>query len=175
MPGSPGPSPGPETRNGGKYRFARQKQARIFGVSFSDFGRPAPPLRRFALSLVETSRLPTSHARNPQTPSGRRRLVATAHPLATQNFLGRDVPAPTRSINYFGGGDVSSPWPPSHPKLSGTRRPSPYPQHQLLRGWRRPVSTPPTPPQRPSSIRHFPCPSPTRHQNPERVSDSSRG
>jgi len=30
-------------------------------------------------------------------------------PLATQNFLGRDVPAPIHTINYFGVGDVSSP------------------------------------------------------------------
>jgi hypothetical protein len=50
-------------------------------------------------------------------PSGRRRLVAVA-PLATQDFLGRDVPAPTHTINYFGVGDVSSPWPPSQPKTS---------------------------------------------------------
>jgi hypothetical protein len=33
---------------------------------------------------------------------GRRRLVATAHPLATQNFLGRDVPAPIQTLHYFG-------------------------------------------------------------------------
>jgi len=83
------------------------------------------------------------------------------HPLATQNFLGRDVPAPIPTRNYFGGGDVPSPWPPSHPKLPGTRRPSPNPDPQLPRSL--------------SSVRDFPCPSPTRLQNPERVSDSSRG
>jgi len=91
-----------------------------------------------------------------------------SHALATQSFLGRDVPAPTRSINYFGVGDVPSPashalaprtfWDemsqplpaasitsgletsrlqpptPSHPELSGTRRPSPHPDPPLLRG-----------------------------------------
>jgi hypothetical protein len=46
------------------------------------------------------------------TLSGPRRPVATA-PLATQNFLGRDVPAPIPTLNHFGGGDVSSPWPHS--------------------------------------------------------------
>jgi len=30
-------------------------------------------------------------------------------PLATQNFLGRDVPAPIHTLNYFGAGDVPSP------------------------------------------------------------------
>jgi hypothetical protein len=70
-------------------------------------------------------------------------------PPRTQNFLGRDVPAPTRSINYFGVGDVPSPNLPRlrNPKLPGTRRPSPNPHHQSLRGLRRPVSTPPTPSQ----------------------------
>jgi len=114
-------------------------------------------------------------------------------PLATQNFLGRDVPAPTHTINYFGGGDVPSPHLPRlrnqhplgrdvpapihtinyfgvgdvpapiqtlnyfgvgdvpspnlprhrNPELSGTRRPSPDPQHQLLRGRRRLVAVAP--------------------------------
>jgi len=64
-------------------------------------------------------------------------------PPRTQNFLGRDVPAPTRSINYFGVGDVPSPNLPRlrNPKLPGTRRPSPHPDPQLRRGRRRDVST----------------------------------
>ena len=55
------------------------------------------------------------------------------------------------------------PRPPRNPKLSGTRRPS---NPQLLRGWRRPVSTRPTPSQRPSSVRHFPCPFPNPSSKP---------
>jgi len=43
---------------------------------------------------------------------------------------------------------------------SGTRRPSPYPQHQLLRGWRRPVSTPPTPSKSTPSGTRRPSPYP---------------
>jgi len=47
---------------------------------------------------------------------------------------------------------------PRNPKLSGTRRPSPDPHPQLLRGWRRLVSTPPTPSK--------PTPSGTRRPSP---------
>jgi hypothetical protein len=32
-----------------------------------------------------------------------------SHALATQSFLGRDVPAPIQTLNDFGGGDASSP------------------------------------------------------------------
>jgi len=48
------------------------------------------------------------HPRSDPPPRGGD-VPSPARPLATQNFLGRDVPAPTRTLNYFGGGDVSSP------------------------------------------------------------------
>jgi len=61
-------------------------------------------------SGVETSRLHTSHA------------------LATQNFLGRDVPAPIQPLNYFGTGDVPSPnLPRPHNARHSSGLPLPFP------------------------------------------------
>jgi len=107
-----------------------------------------PRSRPSITSGVETSRLHTSRA------------------IATQNFLGRDVPAPIPTLNYFGGGDVSSPdlptpsppktfWdetsqPPSRPSMTsgvetGGDVSSPHlPRHRnpKLPGTRRPSPVP---------------------------------
>jgi|GEM_PF-5534722 len=66
-------------------------------------------------------------------------LSVPSAPSAVKSTTGNQGPGGT--------GPYPIPRPPSHPKLPGTRRPSPYPQHQLLRGWRRPVSKPPAPSQ----------------------------
>ena len=143
-----------------------------------------PPSRPSMTSGLETSRLHTPTPSKP-TPSLGRDVPAPIHTL--NDFGGGDVPSPAShalETNTLWD-ETSQPLPaasitsgletsrlhtptPSKPTPSGTRRPSPDPHHKLLRGWRRPVSTRPTPSQRPSSVRDFPCPSPTRLQNPER-------
>ena len=92
-------------------------------TSWDETSQPLPAAS--ITSGLETSRLQTSRA------------------FATQNFLGRDVPAPIQTLNDFGVGDVPSPHlpRPRNPELPGTRRPSPHPDPQLLRGRRRDVST----------------------------------
>ena len=82
------------------------------------------------------TRRPSPHP-DLQSPRSSRRLVVVA-PVATQNFLGRDVPAPTRSINYFGVGDVPSPHVP-HPRNArhqpGTSPALPQPVFKTLKGF----------------------------------------
>ena len=68
---------------------------------------PTQSLPRPRNPKLSGTRRPSPHP-DPPLLRGRRRLVAVA-PLATEDLLGRDVPAPTRSINYFGVGDVPSP------------------------------------------------------------------
>jgi len=63
-----------------------------------DVSSPCSPLGSPELS---GTRRPSPYP-DPPLLRGRRRLVATAHPLATQNFLGRDVPAPIQTLHYFG-------------------------------------------------------------------------
>jgi len=78
------------------------------------------------------------HPRHPRSnPPPRGADVSSPwHPLATQNFLGRDVPAPIPTHNYFGGGDVSSPHLPrlrnQHPL--GRDVPAPIPTHNYFGG-----------------------------------------
>jgi len=86
-----------------------------------------------------------------------------SHALATQNFLGRDVPAPTRSINYFGVGDVPSPHlprPHNARHQSGTSPARPQPVFKTLKGFQTVAGgkavrpPPPVPrPQNPSPLR----------------------
>jgi len=154
-------------------------------ADFADERDAAQGSRRRAQSLVRDIAMPAAilsgsflscHPRSVPPPRGRRRLVAAAPPPNLE-LPGTRRPSPYPQHQLLRGRrrPVSTPPTPSKPTPSGTRRPSPHPDSQLLRGRRRLVSTPPTCSQRPSSVRHFPCASPTRLQNPERVSDSSRG
>jgi len=102
---------------------------------------PQPPSRPSLTSGEATSRrrsLPSqpktfSGTRRPspypktQPPRGWRRPVSSLPRPRKPNFLGRDVPAPTRSTNYFGVGDVPSPhFPrPRMPNFLGRDVPAP--------------------------------------------------
>jgi len=80
------------------------------------------------------------HPRHPRSdPPPRGADVSSPwHPLATQNFLGRDVPAPIPTHNYFGGGDVSSPHLPRARNARhqfGTSPALPQPGFKTLKGF----------------------------------------
>jgi len=79
--------------------------------------------------------------------------------LRNQHPLGRDVPAPTRSINYFGVGDVPSPHLPRPPNARhqfGTSPALPQPAFKTLKGFQTVAGgkavRPPPPVPRPQNI-----------------------
>ncbi len=79
-----------------------------------------PPSRPSITSGLETSRLHTFRA------------------LATQNFLGRDVPAPIQTLHYLGPRDVPSPHlprPHNARHQSGTSPARPQPVFKTLKGF----------------------------------------
>ena len=126
-------------------------------TSWDETSQPLPAAS--ITSGLETSRLQTSRA------------------FATQNFLGRDVPAPIQTLNYFRVGDIPSPHLPRPRTQNFLGRDVPAPTRTINYLGVGDVPSPKLP--CPHNARHqfgtSPAHSPTRLQNPERVSDSSRG
>ncbi len=92
------------------------------------------------------------HPRHPRSNPPSRGATSRRRGLRSQpkTFWDETSQPPSRPSITSGEATSRRRGPRRNPKLSGTRRPSPYPQHQLLRGWRRPVSSLP----RPRNVRH---------------------